>query len=110
MRIGFSGQEGVAAGGAATRDPVSYRILEAIDESQDEHSGRGLDLDGIIARVIQGPLSSRQMQGRLGVETRVRDLVGLGYLRLDRWGAYHVTSRGWTEGMDRELGDFTWAE
>ena len=110
MRVDLTRQEGAAAGGTATRDPVSSRILEAVDEAQDVHRGRGLDLDGIVAQVIQGPLSRRQMQGRPGVEIRVRELVGLGFLRLDRWGAYHITSQGWTEGMDRRLEDFTWAE
>jgi hypothetical protein len=88
------------------RDPLSYRILEVVERSEGINRGRGPDLNDIVGEVIRGPISRRAVHGRLGVENRVGELVGREYLRRDGWGAYHVTARGWVEGMERDLEDF----
>lgn len=107
MRTENAGMDPDVKTSAAVRDPLSYRILEVVDHSEDKHRGRGPDLDHIVGEVIRGPISRRAARGRIGVENRVHELVGREYLRLDGWGAYHVTARGWVEGLDRTLEAFS---
>jgi hypothetical protein len=108
MRIGSIGGEKDATSGGAVRDPVGYRILDQIGRVHAQQRGRGPTLDEIVDLMIQGPISRRASQGRAGVEVRLRQLVDAGHLRLDRWGAYHLTAVGWTEGLDRSAEDFAW--
>jgi hypothetical protein len=107
MRTENAGMEQDAKESVAASDPLSYRILEVVNHSEDKHRGRGPDLDHIVGEVIRGPISRRAAHGRVGVENRLHELVGRGYLRLDGWGAYHITARGWVEGLDRTLEDFS---
>lgn len=107
MRTEHAGWESGTSVPAELRDPLSYRILEVVERSEGVNRGRGPDLDHIVGEVIRGPISRRAAHGRVGVESRVSELVGRDYLRLDGWGAYHVTARGWVEGLERNLEDFT---
>lgn len=100
------GEQGTRAA-SALQDPLSHRILEVVDHAEDVHHGRGPNLDQIADAVLQGPIWRRAAHGSAGVESRVHELVGREYLRLDGWGNYHVTARGWVEGLERPLEQFS---
>lgn len=85
----------------ALLDPGSSRILEVVGDLQIERRGRGVDLAEICDRVIQGPLTRREVEGPEGTARRVHSLAAHGYLRLDPWGVYRITAKGWNEGLGR---------
>jgi hypothetical protein len=102
-----TGRPHMGAIAAALRDPLSFHILEVVERAEDVSGGRGPDLPRILDGVVRETVPQRAQQGRLGVESRLRQLVKRQYLVQDRWGAYHITELGWVEGLERPHRAFT---
>ena len=91
-------------------DPLSYRVLEVVYRAQAHRIGRGIELADIVEHVTRGAISRRIAPDRPAVVRCITVLGELGYLRVDRWSKYRLTSSGWTEGLSRRRDEFPWAE
>lgn len=91
-------------------DPLSNRVLEAVYRAQAGRMGRGIELADLVEQVTRGSIARRIAPDRPTVVSCVTILVQHGYLRIDRWSKYRLTSCGWTEGLERPRDEYPWAE
>jgi DNA-binding IclR family transcriptional regulator len=89
---------------------LSYRVLEVVYQAQAGRLGRGIELADLVDQVTRGAISRRIAPDRPTVVNCVTVLVRLGYLRIDRWSKYRLTSCGWTHGLARPRDEFPWTE
>lgn len=94
----------------AGHDPLSFRILQAVHDMQMGRAGRGADPDEIVERVTRGAIARRIAPNRSVVVGTLNQLVEIGYLRVDRWSRFRLTSSGWAGGLDRPRDTFPWSE
>lgn len=95
---------------SAGRDPLSFRILIVVYETQISRTGRGVDTDDIVDRVTHGAIARRMAPNRSVVVRCLQELVDIRFLRIDRWSKFRLTSSGWTEGLGRSRETFPWSD
>lgn len=94
----------------ASANALGYRVLEVVYRAQANRQGRGIELADLVDHVTRGPLSRRIAPNRPTVVSCITVLVEIGYLRIDRWSKYRLTSCGWAEGLARAPEEYPWAE
>jgi DNA-binding IclR family transcriptional regulator len=97
-------------GERAGRDPLSIRVLEVIHDMQAHRNGRGVQLDDIVDRVTYGAIARRMAPNRSTVVSCLHTLIEIGYVRVDRWSKYRLTSQGWSDGLGRPSEIFPWSD
>jgi hypothetical protein len=94
----------------AGHDPLSMRILQAVHDMQIGRAGRGVDADEIVERVTHGAIARRIAPNRSIVVSCMHQLVEMGYLRIDRWSRFRLTSSGWAGGLGLPRDTFPWGD